>query len=111
MSDIEFIVVSYNVNGIGDDQKRRKMFNCLKKKTSNKAVIFMQEIHSTEATEKCLEYQWEGKMLFSHGTSSSAGVCICFSHNQEHKVIKVVSDPEGGPYVLVNCCAPNSETA
>ena len=55
MSDIEFPVVSYNVNGIRDDHKRRKIFNFLKKQTSNKAVIFMQEIHSTKTTEKRFE--------------------------------------------------------
>ena len=66
MSDIEFEVVSYNVNGIGDDRKRIKIVNFLKKQTSNKAVIFMQEIHSTKATEKRFEYQWGGKMLFTH---------------------------------------------
>ena len=49
----------------------------------------MQEIHSTKATEKHFEYQWGGKMLFSHGTSNSTGVCICFRYNLEHKVIKL----------------------
>ena len=61
MSDIEFEVVSYNGNGIGDDRKRRKIFNFLKKQASNKAVIFMQEIHSTKAIEKHFEYQWREK--------------------------------------------------
>ena len=121
MSDIELEVVSYNVNGIEDDQKRRKSFNFLKKQTSNKAVIFIQEIHSIKATEKRFEYQWGGKMLFSDGTSNSTGVCICFRHNLEHRVIKIISGAEGryiianmviqgSPYVLVNCYAPNTET-
>ena len=114
MSDIEFEVVLYNVTGIGDDRKRRKILNFLKKQTSNKAVIFMQGIHSTKATEKRFEYQWGGKMLFSHGTSNSTGVCSCFRYKLEHKVIKVISDAEGrysisnieiqgSSYVLVNC--------
>ena len=121
MCDIAFEVVSYDVNGIGDDRKRRKKFNFLKKQTSNKAVIFMQEIHSTKATEKRFEYQWGGKMLFSHGTSNSTGVCICFRYNLEHKIIKVISDAEGryiianteiqgNPYAHVNFYAPNTET-
>ena len=55
-------------------------------------------------------------MLFSHGTSNSTRVCICFRYNLEHKIIKVISDAEGryiianmevqcNPYVLVNCYA------
>ena len=31
MSDIEFEVVSFNVHGKGDDLKRRKIFNYMKK--------------------------------------------------------------------------------
>ena len=57
MSDIKFEVVSYNVNGIRDDRKRQKILNFLKKQTSNETVIFMQEIHSTKATEKRFECQ------------------------------------------------------
>ena len=57
-------------------------------------------------------------MLFSHGTSNSTGVCICFRYNLEHKIITVISDAEGianmeiqgNPYVLVNWYAPNTET-
>ena len=60
-------------------------------------------------------------MLFSHGTSNSTGVCICFRYNLEHKIIKVISDAEGryiianmeiqgNPDVLVNCYSPNTET-
>ena len=61
MSEIEFEVVSYDVNGIGDDRKRRKIFNFLKRQTSNKAVIFTQEIDSAQATGKRFKYQWGGK--------------------------------------------------
>ena len=39
MSDIEFEVVSFNVHGIGDDVKRRKIFNSMKKQTSGKPII------------------------------------------------------------------------
>ena len=82
----------------------------------------MQEIHSIKATEEHSEYQPPGrKMLFSHRTSNSTGVCICLRYNLEHKIVKVISDAEGryiianmeiqgNPYVLVNCCAPNTET-
>ena len=69
MSDLE--VVSYNVNGLGNDWKRRMIFNYMKKHTSSKSVVFLQETHSTQKVEKLFEYQWRGKMPFSHGTSNS----------------------------------------
>ena len=41
----DFQVVSYNVNGLGDDWKRRKIFNYMKKHSSWKAIVFLQETH------------------------------------------------------------------
>ena len=77
----DFEVVSHNVNGLGDDRKRRKIFNYMKKHTSGKAIVFLQETHSVQKVEKLFENQWRGKVLFSHGTSSSRGVCICFRYD------------------------------
>ena len=55
MSDFE--VVSYNTNGLGDDRKRRKIFNYMKKHTSGKSIVFLQETHSTQKVEKLFEHQ------------------------------------------------------
>ena len=77
----DFEVVSHNVNGLGDDQKRRKIFNYTKKRTFGKAVVLLQETHSVQKVEKLFENQWRGKVLFSHGTSSRRGVCICFKYD------------------------------
>ena len=84
----DFEVVSYNVNGLGDDWKRRKIFNYMKKHTSGKVIVFLQETHSVQKVEKLFEYQWRGKVLFSHGTSSSRGVCICFRYDLDYKILK-----------------------
>ena len=59
----DFEVVSYNVNGLGDDRKRRKIFNYMKKHTSGKAIVFLQETHSVQKVEKLFEYQWRGKVF------------------------------------------------
>ena len=63
-------------------------------------------------------------MLFSHGTSNSTGVCICFRYNLEYKIIiiiKVIFDAkgryiignmeiQGNPYVRAYCYATDTET-
>ena len=109
------------MNGLGDDRKRRKIFNYMKKHTSGKAIAFLQETHSVQNVEKLFEYQWRGKLLFSHGTSSSRGVCICFRYDLDYKAFEVINDKDGRyiiarmeiqgqPYVLINYYAPNSET-
>ena len=118
MSDFE--VVSYNVNGLGDDRKRRKIFNYMKKHTSGKSIVFLQETCSTQKVEKLFEYQWRGKMLFSHGAFSSKGVCICSRYDLDYNISEFIRDKngryiiarmeiQGKPYVLINCYAPNSE--
>ena len=48
MSDIEFEVVLFNVHGTGDALKRRKILNYMKKQTSGKAILCLQETHSTK---------------------------------------------------------------
>ena len=99
MSQVDFEVVSHNVNGISDDRKRRKIFNFMKKLTSGKVLVCLQETHSTPKDEKSFEYQWRGKTSFSHGTSSSKGVYICFRCDLDYKLINVISD-KGGRYII-----------
>ena len=100
------------MNGLGDDRKRRKIFNYMKKHTSGKAIVFLQETHAVQKVEKLFEYQWRGKVLFSHGTASSRRVCICFRYNLDYKPFEVINDKDGRyiiarmeiqgqPYVLI----------
>ena len=92
----------------------------MKKHTSSKALVCLQETHSTPKNEKLFEYQWRGKVLFSHGTSSSRGVCIYFRYGLDYKLFNVISDKggrytishmeiQGEPYVILNCYALNEE--
>ena len=76
MRDIEFEVVSFNVHGTGDDLKRSKNFNYMKKQTliKLKAIICLRETHCTKRVEKLFEYYWRHKMIFIHGTSGSKGI-------------------------------------
>ena len=103
--------------------KRRKIFNYLKKHSSPKSIIFLQETHSTERAENKWTNQWgcgRGSILFSHGTSESKGVLIAFREALEIKVKSIFRDKNGRylilkatiqnkPIVLVNYYAPNDE--
>ena len=44
--DLNFDMISLNAQGLRDYTKRRKVFNFMKKHTSSKGIIFMQETHS-----------------------------------------------------------------
>ena len=115
-------IISFNVRGLGDEKKRKKVFHYLKKNTSSNSIIFLQECHSTTGTKNMWQHQWKDKMYFSHGTSNARGVCIAFRYGLEHKLL---SDPitdsngryiilhielQGLPYLFVNYYAPNRES-
>ena len=61
MGESNFDILTWNVRGLLDYGKRRKIFNWIKKHTSKEAIVLLQETHSTEIIEK----QWE-QFFFSN---------------------------------------------
>ena len=51
-----------NVRGIGNNNKRRETFNWLRNK--QQSIIFLQEVHCTEATIDTWRSEWGYKALF-----------------------------------------------
>ena len=100
MIQLDFEIICCNARGIADEKKRKKIFNYLKKKSSPKATIFIQESHSDKNSANLWRYQWRGEIYFSHGTKSSGGGLIALRNGLEHKVLSEVSDKEGR-YVIV----------
>ena len=72
-----FNLMYFNARGLACDSKRKKVFTMLKKQTSNNAVFFIQESHSERDVEELWQKQWNGKMFYSHGTTSSRGGLYC----------------------------------
>ena len=119
---VDFEILSYSTQGLSDERKRRKIFNYIKKHTSGKAVVFLQETHSTKKYENLWKYQWHGDMIFRNGTSGSRGVCVVFRYNLEYKLLSPeISDKEGRyiilhieiqgmPYILINYYGSNGNT-
>ena len=121
MDDLNFDILSWNLRGLWDYQKQRKLFNWVKKHMSNNAIVFMQETYSFDKTGKQWEQLWRGSIKFSHGTTSSKGVFVAFSESLELNITKEFTDQndryivlqvdiQENPYVLINYYAPNLET-
>ena len=55
----------------------------------------MQETHSTALDENHWSTEWDGNLIFSHGTNDSRGVIIAFSKNFSPKVDKITRDIHG----------------
>ena len=68
-------------------------FNWLRNK--QQSIIFLQEVHCTEATIDTWRSEWGYKALFSCLSSSSAGVCILFNNNFKFDILKTFWDPSG----------------
>ena len=48
-------LVSFNGQGLGNEKKRKKVFNILKKQTSMNSAIFLKECHSIKEVERLWE--------------------------------------------------------
>ena len=72
-------VVSLNVLGLGNNVKRKEVFNWLRVK--KQSIYMLQEVHCSEGTTDTWTCEWGYKALFSGCSSSKAGVCTLFNNN------------------------------
>ena len=86
-------IASLNVRGIGNNAKRRKVFNWLR--TKKISIYMLQEVHCSENTTDSWTSEWGYKALFSCCSSSKAGVSILCNNNFNLNVIKTLQDPNG----------------
>ena len=97
-----FRIISINVRGAANDQKRRAIFDKYRKSTD---ILIVQETHSTKDVEHLWENEWKGKAFFSHGTSSARGIAIFVSNNFKSKVkTKNVYKDGEGRILIVDIC-------
>ena len=94
----------------------------LKKQASNNLCFSIQESHSDRDVEKLWQKQWNGRIFYSHGTTSSRGAFIALRKNFEFKLLSPeICDPQGryiilnieiigSPFTLINYCAPNNQS-
>ena len=87
----EVKIVSLNVRGLRDNIKRKEVINILRKEKVD--IACMQETHSLPEDEVLWSKQWNSKLICSHGTNQSRGVCIMLSKKME--IISQELDPNG----------------
>jgi len=86
-------LLSLNVRELRNIRKRGAIFSFLK---IQKAKIFcLQETYSTPGDEKLWSAEWGGKIIYSHGTTHSKGVCILLNPSSPFKLSSIHIDPEG----------------
>jgi exonuclease III len=84
--------ISFNVNGIGQEVKRKMIFNNLKKING---ITLIQESHSEKCKENLWKSEWKSKMYFSHGLTNSRGICTIIPNHIDHILEEKISDNDG----------------
>ena len=96
----EFDIISFNVKGLRDYKKRRKIFNYAKKHTTRNGIVFFQETHSSGEIENAWANPWGGKVIYSHGSNDSRGVLIAFTEGLDIKIENEIKDTNGLVIIL-----------
>ena len=111
-------LISCNVNGIGQAQKRRKFFTYLRDQSIDIALI--QETYAGSNSHKIWKNEWGGRILMANYSTNARGVAIMFKRDLEIEIKQVKKDVEGRYIVvsldyngqsmlLINVYAPNNE--
>ena len=111
-------ISSFNTRGLGEHKKRRCIFQWLKR--FHKGICLLQETHSTLTCEEQWLREWDGTIIFNHGTNMSKGVAIVIPKSMEFTINKQVSDNNGRillldidlgdqNLILVNVYAPTKD--
>ena len=86
-------IISVNVRGIRNPNKRRKVFNFYRPRCD---VLCLQETHSSIEDEELWANEWGGSILYSHGTNNSRGVAILIKRSRtDIDVKKIYADADG----------------
>ena len=70
--------------------------------------LYFYKKPSTKNSEQTWISEWGHKILFSHGTSASAGVCILFNNNFQCDIKKVYRD-NSGRFIIVDIIIENQK--
>ena len=102
------------MRGLRSPQKRRAIFEYLK---NQKALIFCLQETFSKQEDGVWSADWGGRIIFSHGTSDSKGVCMLLNPTSNLQISSIENDPsgryivmkiriEGTDYFLINVYAP-----
>ena len=87
-------------------------------KSQGARIYCLQETYSLANDEKVWSSEWDGQIIYSHGTAHSRGAYILLNPNSTYHFLTIESDPQGrfviakikvevGYFFIVNIYAPN----
>ena len=94
MNMAELVILSHNVNGLGNRIKRNTIFNNIQK--NKDSIHFLQETFSTQEIEQDWQDELkEGKLIFNHGSKRARGTLIYIPNNLKDNIVKTMDDNNG----------------
>ena len=111
-------IISLNVRGLRDSQKRRTIFDYYRKKCN---ILCIQETHSDEDSCQMWTNEWGGRGYYNHGEKNARGVAILIKKGMQAKC-DVINKDNCGRYLvcdivvndvhmrLINVYAPNKDS-
>ena len=88
-------ILTANVNGLNNPNKRNKILNLLKTK-KNRLSLTTRNTHPTKMTETQWQKEWVGISFWnSNPTHQSAGAAILFNKKFKCKIQNIVADNIG----------------
>ena len=111
-------ILSFNVRGINDQEKRLDVFDYLK--NLNCDICCIQDVHCPEDQQNKFKRDWGGELILSCGKSNSRGAAILLRDTFEYKILDVKKDKCGNYIILtlnffnmdiciVNIYGPNTD--
>lgn len=91
-------VYSQNCRGIKMVDKRRDLFQFIRKKKYN--IICLQDVHIESNMESYVKSEWGYNIYLSPYTGNSRGVMILLNNNFECDVGRVLKDPNGNFIII-----------
>ena len=101
-----FNICTYNVRGLRDSGKRRKLFSYFHR--NNYHFVLLQETHSVKEDEKFWSNEWGGRIFFAHGTNLSRGVALLCKPTITFSVINTDIDSYGR-FIILNIVVNSEE--
>ena len=92
-------LLSLNVRGVRNTNKRRAIFSYLKAQKS--AIFCLKETYSLTEDEKVWSAEWGNNIFFSHGSSHSKGVCILLNPSSKSFYLRNVQVDSEGRFLIV----------
>jgi len=114
-SDLAIRFFSLNVRGIRAKNKRKTVFDLLKRNKYD--AICLQESYITKEVSEDWKKEWGGELMFSVGTAHSGGLvillrkgfsCSCDVIYESERLLAVNVDIGGKSVVVINAYAPNT---